>query len=444
MPRTLILNATLVSDGRRCLGDVLIDGDLIDQIATDGHRITAPHDQVVDAEGCFLLPGIIDEHVHFRQPGMEQKGTIYSESRAAAAGGVTSFFDMPNTRPATTTLERLDEKRSIAQNDSLVNYAFFFGASADNADVLPRLDLRHTPGIKIFMGTSTGGLHVDGENTLRRIFRNAPLPIMTHCEDNAIIARNAAYITQHISAQPDVSLHPLIRTAEACYRSTALAISLARETGARLHVAHISTARELSLFSPSNPLITAEACVGHLSFSLDDYAALGTRIKCNPAIKTIADRDALRRALSDGRIFTVATDHAPHELGAKTGGALQAASGMPLVQFSLLVMLDLVQNGTLTLERLVELMCHHPAQLFGLTCRGYLREGYKADLVLVRPHRSRPVGRDDILSLCRWSPFEGHSFGWQVVATFCNGQKVYDHYEGICAEQAGQEIEFTR
>lgn len=444
MPRTLILNATLVSDERRCQGDLLIHGDTIEQIATNGKHITSPYDQVVDAEGCFLLPGIIDEHVHFRQPGMETKGTIYSESRAAAAGGVTTFFDMPNTRPATTTLKHLNEKRRLAQHDSLVNYSFFFGASAENADVLQNLDLSHTPGIKVFMGTSTGGLHVDGLETLRRIFRNAPLPIMTHCEDNTIIARNAAYITQHVSSTPNVSLHPLIRTAEACYRSTALAINLARETGARLHVAHISTAHELSLFSPSYPRITAEACVGHLLFSFDDYARLGTRIKCNPSIKTEVDRDALRRALNDGHVFTVATDHAPHELSAKEGGALKAASGMPLVQFSLLAMLDLVQNGVLTFEMLVTLMCHHPAQLFGITQRGYLREGYKADLVLVRPHQGYAVRSNDVLSLCGWSPFEGHRFGWQVVATFCNGQEVYNCHKGICAERAGQEIEFNR
>lgn len=395
-----------------------------------------PVDETIDASGCFVLPGIIDDHVHFREPGLTDKADIGTESRAAAAGGVTSFMDMPNCVPQTTTLEALDEKLLLAARKSVVNYSFFLGATNDNWPLLLQVDRTRVPGIKLFMGSSTGNMLVDSQESLNRIFASATLPIMAHCEDTAIISRNMALAKEHFGDDPDVSHHPEIRSEEACYQSTRVAVELARRHRARLHVAHVTTARELDLIAAENsaitqsldiktPLITAEATVAHLYFSNRDYARLGTRIKCNPAVKTEHDREALQHGLSDGRIAVIGTDHAPHLLEQKQGGCAKAASGMPMVQFSLVTMLELVDRGVLTLERLVELMCHNPARLFGICRRGFLRPGYRADFVLVRPCKAWTVTRECILSKCGWSPMEGHTFLWQVERTLCNGHTVY-------------------
>ena len=386
MSKVLIQNGTIVNEGRSFKGDLLVDGEVISEIY-EGMAPRGIYDEVVDASGCFVLPGVIDDHVHFREPGLTRKADIESESRAAAYGGVTSYFEMPNTVPQTTTLEAWQEKRKLGAQKSHVNYSFFYGATNDNVDSFAQLDVHHVPGIKLFMGSSTGNMLVDKMESLQRVFSTAQqldLPVMTHCEDTDIINRNMQLAKQKYGDDPAVEHHPEIRSEEACWESTRLAVELASETGARLHVAHLTTERELQLFG-SDPKITAEAVIAHLFFCDDDYKTLGTRIKCNPAIKTRADRDALRRALSDGRIATVGTDHAPHLLSDKEGGCANAASGMPMVQFSLVAMLELVDEGVLSIERLVELMAHNPARLFEIAKRGFLRKGYKADIVLVKP-----------------------------------------------------------
>jgi len=386
------------------------------------------------------LPGIIDDHVHFREPGLTAKADIDTESQAAAAGGVTSYFDMPNTVPQTTTLEALDEKFQLAARKSHVNYSFFFGATNDNSHLFPQLDKTRIPGIKLFMGSSTGNMLVDRREALDRIFATAGMPLMAHCEDTAIINRNMAQAKSLYGDDPAVSHHPEIRSAEACYESTRLAVELARQHHAQLHVAHLTTARELELFEPDSR-ITAEATVSHLYFCDRDYSLLGTRIKCNPAIKTERDREALQQALTDGRIAVIGTDHAPHLLSQKEGGCARAASGMPMIQFSLVTMLELVDRGVLTIERLVELMCHNPARLFGIEGRGFLRPGYRADLVIVRPNTGWTVCPTDILSKCGWSPMEGHTYLWQVQQTICNGHTVYRHGK-VDATYIGEPLRF--
>ena len=406
-----------------------------------------------------MLPGIIDTHVHFREPGMTEKADIESESRAAAAGGVTSYFEMPNTVPQTTTLEALDDKFRRAAESSHVNYTFFFGATNDNVGLFSQLDPHRVPGIKLFMGSSTGNMLVDRDEALDKIFASAKLPIMAHCEDTAIINRNMALAKQGHGDDPDVSLHPLIRSEEACLKSTEKAVALAKKHHARLHVAHLSTAEELELLTENGELrtercdyslgregasksnhtsqfsvlssqfspITAEVTVGHLYFSMLDYQRLGARIKVNPAIKSPVDQFMLRESLNDGRITTVATDHAPHLLSQKQGGCARAASGMPMVQFSLPTMLELVDQKVLTIERLVELMAHNPARLFEVRQRGFIRPGYQADLTIVRPRSPWTVTSDVIESKCKWSPMEGHTFNWRVEQTFCNGHLVYNN-----------------
>ena len=452
--RTRIENATIVNEGKRLGGTVTLDGDKIISIipASDSVHATPEAEQVVDATGLYLMPGVIDDHVHFREPGLTRKADIASESRAAAAGGVTSYMDMPNVVPQTTTLEALEDKFDRASRTSLVNYSFFFGATHTNTDLLEQLDRRKVCGVKLFMGSSTGNMLVDREDVLRTIFSRSPLPIMTHCEDSALISANQKRYRELYGDDPDVKFHPLIRSEEACFRSTELAVKLARETGARLHVAHVTTARELSLFSPG-PLydegrgllksVTAEACIAHLLFTDADYARLGTRIKCNPAVKGAADRDALRRALTDGRIDVVGTDHAPHLPADKEGGCVKAASGMPMVQFSLPCMLRLCDEGVLDMERVVELMCHAPARLFQIEGRGFVREGAQADLVLLRPSAPWSLRKEDILSKCGWSPLEGETFNWAVERTYCNGHLVC-HQGRVCEETCGQPLTFDR
>lgn len=443
--RTQIKNATIVNEGRRFIGTLVIDDDRIDEIieGADSEPVI-PVDETIDGTGCYLFPGVIDDHVHFRDPGLTQKGDFNTESRAAAAGGVTTVFDMPNCNPQTTTMEAFKEKWMIAASKSVVNYGLFFGATAGNAYELGKLDSRKVAGIKLFMGSSTGNMLVDNEVALRAIFESAKLPIMTHCENTQLINENMAKAQAAYGNDPAVEHHPEIRSEEACYQSTALAVKLAQETGARLHVAHISTARELELFDANNPRITAEACVGHLVFSDKDYAKLGTRIKVNPAIKTEADCHALRKALNNDKIYTIGTDHAPHKLSEKMGGCAKAASGMPIIQFSLVSMLELVDKGVLSLERMVQLMCHNPAELLQIENRGYLREGYKADIVMVRPHVPWTLTPNRIQSKCNWSPLEGHVFHWRVERTFCNGFPIFNRGHVTDEKFRGQAVCYNR
>ena len=435
----------MVNEGRRFKGGLLIEDDRIERIFDDESLFSSmPAGTGINAEGCYLLPGVIDDHVHFREPGLTAKADIESESRAAAAGGVTTYIDMPNTLPQTTTVEALKQKRVLAAHKSHVNYGFFVGATRNNIDELRSLNRRKVCGIKLFMGASTGNMLVDDEEALDRLFEQARLPIMTHCEDGAMIAENMAACKAQYGDDPDVALHSRIRSAEACYASTAEAVRLAKKWGARLHVAHISTAKELELFTPGDSRITAEVCLPHLLFTEADYARLGSRIKCNPAVKTAEDRDALRKALTDGRISVIGTDHAPHTIADKQGGAARAASGMPTLQFSLVSMLQLVDEGVLSLERMVELMCHAPARLFNIEGRGYLREGYKADLVLVRPHSPWTLTPNKIESRCNWSPLEGRRFNWQVEKTFCNGYLIYNNGQITDETFHGQPVTFDR
>ena len=435
----LIQNGTIVNEGESFKGHLVVDGERISQVIRDSEIPRGNFDKIIDASGCFVLPGVIDSHVHFREPGLTRKADIESESRAAAYGGVTSYFDMPNTNPQTVTLDALEDKFCLAQAKSHVNYSFFYGATNDNVASFSSLDVHRIPGIKLFMGSSTGNMLVDKAEALQCIFQEASrlgLPLMAHCEDTDIINRNMATCKREHGDDPDVSFHPQIRSEEACYASSSLAVKLARQYATHLHIAHVTTARELSLFEPDSA-ITAEAVVAHLLFSDEDYATKQALIKCNPAIKTRHDRDALRKALTDGRIYTIGTDHAPHELSDKQGGCAKAASGMPMLQFSLVSMLSLVDEGVLTIERMVELMAHHPALLFQVRERGFLREGYYADIAIVRPHSPWVLTRDKIQSKCGWSPLEGKEFEWQVEQTICNGHCVYDRgsfdasYHGI-------------
>lgn len=447
MKRTLIHNATIINEGTRKQGSLVLANGNIAEILTDGRPLSAPCDETIDATGCFLLPGVIDDHVHFRDPGLTHKADIFSESRAAAAGGVTSIMDMPNTNPPTVTLDALEQKQQLLAEKCIVNHSCYFGATNDNYDLFPQLDKTRVCGIKLFMGSSTGNMLVDRMDSLRRIFGGTDMLIAAHCEDQDIIRRNTEkYKAEYGEGeQIPVSKHPNIRSTQACYASSKLAVQLATEAGARLHVLHISTAKELPLFSDT-PLdehkkITAEACVAHLLFEQKDYKTLAACIKCNPAIKRKADRDALRQAIATPRIDVIATDHAPHLLTEKAGGALRAASGMPMVQFSLVSMLQLMEEDVLSLETIVEKMCHNPARLFRIEDRGFIREGYCADLVLVRPERWQ-LTRESILSKCGWSPLEGRTFDWRVMKTFINGHQIYDHTNGVDDAYRGEALRF--
>ncbi|MBP8777742.1 MAG: dihydroorotase [Bacteroidaceae bacterium] len=447
MKTILIKNATLVNEGEQYVASVLIEGEKIKQIFRHpedpllASTLSFPEaEEIIDATNKLLLPGVIDDHVHFRDPGLTHKGDLISESRAAAAGGVTSYMDMPNCQPQTTTLEALSDKHAHAAAESRVNYSFYFGATHDNLEQLSHLDRHSVCGVKLFMGSSTGNMLVDQRKDLERIFGATDLLIATHCENSTRIAANAArYCKELYTEDPSIKYHPLIRDVEACYASTALAVELADRFKANLHVLHLSTQKELSLFQ-STPLaekrITSEACIAHLLFNDRHYAALGTRIKCNPAIKAETDQAALIAALHTGRIDLIATDHAPHLLREKNGGALKAASGMPSLQFSLISMLD-----NFSYPLVVEKMCHAPAQRFGIEQRGYLREGYQADLVLVSPYTPWTLTTEGILSKCGWSPFEGHTFTHRVARTFVNGQTVFD--EGVLHDEVrGQALRF--
>lgn len=443
--RTIVEGGTIVNEGRTFDGTIVIEDGKITQIIQGKINPEVSLDEVIDASGCFVLPGIIDDHVHFREPGLTEKADIDTESRAAAAGGVTTYFDMPNTVPQTTTLEALEGKFALAAKKSHVNYGFFFGATNDNIALFELLDPHRIPGIKLFMGSSTGNMLVDRRESLEQLFSSAKLPIMAHCEDTAIINRNMAEAKAKYGEDPKVIHHPEIRSEEACYESTRLAVELATKHHARLHIAHLTTAKELDLI-PANGSsyfsdITAEVTPSHLYFCDRDYASLDTRIKCNPSIKTERDREALQRALTDGRIAVIGTDHAPHLLSQKEGGCAKAVSGMPMIQFSLVTMLELVDNGILTMERLVELMCHNPARLFEIRNRGFIREGYQADLVLVRPNTAWVCTKHVIQSKCGWSPMEGHMFLWRVERTLCNGHTVYADGE-VDTDYIGQPVVF--
>ena len=443
-----IHNARIVNLGREYTGYVAIDGEFIHAMG-DGaapEALLAASQEVIDAAGMLLIPGCIDDHVHFREPGLTHKADIASESRAAVAGGVTSFMDMPNTKPLTITAEALEEKFDIAARSSVANYSFFIGATNDNIDTLLSIDNKRVAGVKLFLGSSTGNMLVDESDVLHRLFRECRTLISVHSEDEAIIRERRAFYTGRFGEDLSVFYHPLIRSAEACYVCTERAVELARRYGTRLHVAHISTARELELFW-AEPLldkrITAEACVHHLWFTDNDYASLGTRIKCNPAIKTTADRNALRDAVNNGAIDLIATDHAPHLLSEKQGGALTAASGSPYVQFSLIMMLELVRQGVFSTVTVVEKMCHAPAMLYNIDRRGILRPGYYADIVLIDTNTRHTVTKEDVLSKCGWSPLEGTTFHSRVVKTFVNGKCIYS--DGVVADNlASHPLKFNR
>lgn len=444
MKRTLIKNARIVNEGETFTGSVVIEGDIIAEILHKDEQPSTPCDEIIEADNCYLIPGVIDDHVHFREPGLTQKANIASESKAAVAGGVTSFMDMPNVIPQTTTMEALEDKFRLGAEKSLINYSFYFGATNNNTDLISRLDPHRVCGVKLFMGSSTGDMLVDRMETLKRIFGSTDLLIAAHCEDQNIIRQNTEAFKAKYGGDPDIIYHPQIRSAEACYVSSSLAVKLAKEAGSRLHILHLTTAKELDLLE-DKPLkdkkITAEVCIPHLFYSQEDYKTLGTRIKCNPAIKTIDDRDALRKAINTNLIDVIGTDHAPHLLTEKQGGSLKAVSGMPMIQFSLLAMMELVKEGILSIEQMVKKMSHAPAELYHINNRGFIRKGYKADLVLINPETNRTLQKEDILSKCGWSPLEGHTFTSKVEKTFVNGSLVYDRGE-INEDYRGEELRF--
>ena len=446
MKRTWIKNARIVNEAQVFEGSLVIADEVIAEVLKADELPSTAYEETIDAQGCYLLPGVIDDHVHFRDPGLTHKADMYTESMAAAAGGVTSYMDMPNTNPQTTTIQALEDKFKDAATKSIVNYSFYFGATNNNADSLALLDKKKVCGVKLFMGSSTGNMLVDQMETLKNIFANAGMLIATHCEDQHIISANSAAYKEKYGEDPDVKYHPEIRNEEACYQSSALAVQLAKETGARLHIMHISTAKELELLENkpiSQKNITAEACVSHLFFCDEDYETFGTRIKCNPAIKSKKDRDALRQALTSNLIDVIGTDHAPHLLSEKQGGALKAVSGMPTLQFSLTAVMELVHEGALTIEQLVQKMCHAPATLYQIKNRGFIRPGYQADLVLVNPTAEWTVNNECILSKCGWSPMEGQTFHSKVVKTFANGHIVYDGQQ-VDTNYRGQALAFDR
>ena len=445
MKKTLIKNAFVVNEGETKQMDVLIEAGKIAQIK----ETIAVDDQteLVEAEGKYLLPGLIDDQVHFREPGLTHKACIRTESRAAVAGGITSFIEMPNTNPQTTTREELDRKFAIADQDALANYSFMFGGTNDNFEEIKNLDTTQVAGLKLFLGSSTGNMLVDNEEVLRKIFSSTDLVISVHCEDEPTIRKNLADHIEEYGDDIPIEKHPVIRSHEACYLSSSRAIALAKETGARLHVFHLSTAIETDLFDNSIPLaekkITAEVCTHHLWFTADDYAEKGTFIKWNPAVKNTEDREALWAALNDDRIDVLATDHAPHTLEEKQNPYTKAPSGGPLVQHALLALLTAAKQGKITLEKLVEKACHNPAILFQIAERGYVREGYYADLVLVDLNQPTTVKKEDLLYQCGWSPFEGAIFDATVEKTWVNGSMVYDQGK-IIETNAAKRLQFNR
>lgn len=444
MDRLLISNARLINEGEIRGVDVLVEGERIAKIAAS---ITAGEGvEVIDADGDYLIPGMIDDQVHFREPGLTEKGDLATESSAAAAGGITSFMDMPNVNPQTTTVGALADKYGIADGRCTGNYGFYLGGTNSNIEEIKRLQVNDACGIKVFMGASTGDMLVDDPHTLEQVFEHAPVIVVTHCEDSPTIWENEARAKQQYGDDVPVSEHPRIRSAEACLKSSTLATGLASRHDALLHVLHLTTAAEMELFSAAHRLekrITAEVCVHHLWFEESRYADLGNRIKCNPAIKTAADRDGLRKALNEGRIDIVATDHAPHLLDEKNRAYVQAPAGLPLVQHALPSLFDLARDGVISLELLVDRTSHAPADIFGVRERGYVREGWFADLVLVDPNRSWRVEPGNVRYKCGWSPYEGHEFSSTIDTTIINGKVAYRDGE-LTGIVPGQRLEFDR
>lgn len=446
----IIKNATIINEGETKNGSLLIENDKITHIFFSTREENAydypPNTEIIDATGLWLVPGVIDDQVHFREPGLTHKGDIYSESRAAAVGGITSFMDMPNTIPQTTTLQLLEEKYNLAAQTSLTNYSFYFGATNQNHHLLPEIDSKNVCGVKVFMGSSTGNMLVDDTQALTNIFQHSPTLVAVHCEDEKTIRENKQHYIDTIGKSLDITYHPKIRSAKACFLSTQKAVSLAKKHQTRLHVLHLSTAMEMALFDETIPLrekrITAEACVHHLWFTDKDYDRLGNKIKWNPAVKTTEDRTALIDAINTNKIDVVATDHAPHTWAEKQGDCLEAMSGGPLVQHALIAMLQLTKQGHFTTEKVVEKMCHNPAQLFRIDRRGYIRENYYADLVLIDPNQSTTVQKDNIHYKCGWSPFEQETFDFKIVRTIVNGKTVFENGE-IKETQCGRRLQFN-
>ena len=444
---TLFSEAHIVNEGEVVLGDVLVLGD---RIAKVGKNLKADGAEIVNAKGMWLMPGIIDDQVHFREPGLTHKAELSTESKAAAAGGVTSFMEMPNTVPQALTQRLLEDKYERADEVSAVNYSFFMGASNNNIEEVLKTDPERVCGVKVFMGSSTGDMLVDEQKVLEGIFKESPTIVATHCEEEEVVRANMAKAKKRWGENVPISQHPIIRSEEACYRSSSKAIELATKLGTRLHILHISTAKELDLFDGTKPLkekkITAEACIHHLWFTDADYEEKGTYIKWNPAVKAQSDRDAIRAALLDGRIDVIATDHAPHTVEEKSVSYFKAPSGGPLVQHGLPAMLELVHQGHISVEKVIDLMCHRVAELFEIKDRGYIREGYKADLALVNPNANWTVSGENILYKCGWSPFTGYEFKSHVIGTWVNGTRVWDGANILTEEgnHAGERLEFKR
>lgn len=446
MNRILIKNAKIVNEGSIFEGDVLIENDLIVEIS-DSISLKTSDCKVIDAEGSYLIPGAIDDQVHFREPGLTHKGDIESESRAAIAGGITSFIEQPNTVPNAVTQEILEDKYVIASEKSFANYSFMMGATNDNLEEVLKTNPKNVAGIKIFLGSSTGNMLVDKEETLEKIFSSTPMLIAVHCEDETTIQNNLAEFKEKYGDDIPVTAHHLIRSAEACYISSSKAVALAKKTGARLHIFHLSTAKEMELFTNKIPLedkkITAEVCVHHLWFTDEDYKTKGNFIKWNPAVKTAEDRAELWKALNDGRIDVIATDHAPHTKEEKMQSYLKAPSGGPLVQHAVVAMFEAHHQGKITVEKIVEKMCHNPAKIFKIEKRGFIKEGYFADLVIVNPSLPWSVKPENILYKCGWSPFENFTFKSRITHTFVNGEMVYNNFK-VKDIRAGKRLLFDR
>ncbi|MCB0732961.1 MAG: dihydroorotase [Bacteroidetes bacterium] len=438
-----IVNALIINEGREIEGEVRLSNGRIDQVGTTVNDA----DETIDAGGKILMPGVIDDQVHFREPGLTHKATIATESRAAVAGGTTSFMEMPNTVPQAVTQELLADKYVIGQHSSLANYSFFMGATNNNLDEILKTDPKSVCGVKIFMGSSTGDMLVDNDQTLNNVFANCPMLIALHCEDEQTIRDNMERAIQQYGEDIPMSQHPVIRSREACYLSSSKAVELAKKHGTRIHVLHISTAEELALFEanrdPSNKRITSEVCVHHLSFDASQYDALGSKIKCNPAIKSKTDQDALWQGLRDGRLDVIATDHAPHTWEEKSNKYAKAPSGLPLVQHSLQMILDASRSGKIDRTDVVDRMCHKPAELFAVDQRGFIREGYWADLVLVDPTTPYRVSKSNLLYKCGWSPIEGHEFGHTITHTFVNGHLAF-HNGRLDDSVLGKRLTFNR
>ena len=444
--QTIIKDAKIVNEGKVFEGDILIENDIIKEIDTS-ISVKSSDTVIIDAEGKYVLPGMIDDQVHFREPGLTHKANIETESKAALAGGITSFIEMPNTKPQTTTVEKLEEKFAIAANTSYANYSFMFGGTNDNLDEILEVDAKNVAGLKLFLGSSTGNMLVDNPEVLEKIFSSTDMVISVHCEDEGTIRNNLAKYKEEYGDDIPMHLHPIIRSEEACYISSSRAIELAKKTGARLHVFHLSTGKETNLFTNKIPLkdkkITSEVCIHHLWFSDEEYQRKGSHIKWNPAVKTSRDRDQLLKALLDDRIDVIATDHAPHTIEEKSNPYTSAPSGGPLVQHALVALLEMHHQGKISIEKIVEKTCHNPAILFDVEKRGYIKEGYYADLVIADLNNPWTVNKDNILYKCGWSPFEGNTFKSRITHTFVNGQLVYNNFK-VLDVKAGKRLTFNR